>query len=84
MKRDMDLVRAILFAIEDYSKASMSSMPAIDGYSEEQIAYHIHIMKQDGLLDAESMKTQASMIPVNFSEIRLTWTGHEFIDAALG
>ncbi len=60
----------------------MTSTPAIEGYSEEKIVYHVYIMKQGNLLDAEPMITAASTIPEFFYEIRLTWTGHEFLDAA--
>ena len=47
MKRDMDLVRLILLAIEDkYSSTAIYDL-AVDGYDTETVAYHCKIyMKQ--------------------------------------
>ncbi len=39
-------------------------------------------MVQGGLLEAQSHQTSESVIPMDFSFINLTWTGHEFIDNA--
>jgi len=52
MKRDMDLVRKILFKMErdekksSYSKGNLK----IVGYSPEQVKYHMQIMAQADLL----------------------------------
>lgn len=44
MKRDMDLVRKILLKIEeDYVSTAVYNIK-IDGYSDEQIAYHCKIL----------------------------------------
>jgi hypothetical protein len=82
MKRDMDLVRSILLAVEKQTSGCALESPEINGYSKEQIVYHIYIMVQGGLLEAQPTQTQASVIPMDFDFINLTWAGHEFIDNA--
>jgi hypothetical protein len=82
MKRDMDLVRDILLAVEKETSGFAFESPEVNGYSKEQIVYHIYIMVQGGLIEAQPTQTQAAVIPMDFSFINLTWAGHEFIDTA--
>ena len=53
----------------------------IDGYSETQIGYHLEIMKEAGLIEAEIMYLRKKDGPIGIPK-RLTWAGHEFLDAA--
>lgn len=82
MKRDMDLVRDILLAVEKETSGFALEPPKVNGYSKEQIVYHVYIMAQGGLLEAQPTQNQAAVIPMDFSFINLTWVGHEFIDTA--
>jgi hypothetical protein len=79
MKRDMDLVRKIVFALESYEHGSLYAMLPIAGYSEEQVLYHGHIMKQAGLVDGANIQTTRGP---GVKPSTLTWAGHEFADAA--
>lgn len=81
MKRDMDLVRAILFAVEENPSGFAPRQIKLDGYTEEQIAYHGYIMAEAGLVCAEDITTQDSVSPEAIIT-SLTWGGHEFLDAA--
>ena len=81
MKRDMDLIRAIAFKIEEATEAINSEEIQIEGYTDKQIGYHCEIMHEGGLIDAMSVATMDSQ----FAELRikrLTWEGHDFADAA--
>jgi hypothetical protein len=40
MKRDFDLVRKLLLAIEASERGVLHANPAIEGHSEVQIGYH--------------------------------------------
>ena len=76
MKRDMDLVRKILLAVEE-----TDSFPDVPGYSSDEIARHIEIMTEYGLVDATIERAYGSSVPI--CVVRgLTWEGHEFLDAA--
>lgn len=77
MKRDMDLVRKILLKVEMNQSANDIVEVHIDGYSEDQIAYHIAILTEAGLLENIH---NGRIVPVNITS-RLTWAGHDFLDA---
>ena len=80
MKRDMDLVRKILFKIEELPQYSnqWADVP-IDGYSKDEIDYHLVILMDAGLIDASRVSNIRDVI---WKAVRLTWEGHEFLDAA--
>lgn len=81
MKRDMDLVRQILIAAEAQENGYTDGNPEIDGYTEEQIGYHIYLMEQAGLVEAANASALGSASPsaILFS---IKWKGHDFLDAA--
>lgn len=74
MKRDMELVRKILLAIEKEGEAA-----EVDGYEEEIIQSHVGLLRQAGLvnaIDASSFDGEAYIVR------GLTWEGHDFIESA--
>jgi hypothetical protein len=81
MKRDMDLVRQILFVLENRQPDEDEVDIEIDGYSAEEINYHVVILMDAGLIKAKYQQDIHEDIPTWF-DLRLTWEGHEFIDAA--
>jgi hypothetical protein len=81
MKRDMDLVRKIVFALEEHPSGFAPNPLKIDGYTDEQIGYHVHIMAQAGLIDALDGTTAESLSQEAFAQ-SLRWAGHEFAAAA--
>lgn len=50
MKRDMDLVRKILMALEDNPTGYFKDEMTIDGYTEEDVGYHCYLLLQAGLV----------------------------------
>lgn len=81
MKRDMELVREILLAIEASPSGFAPRPLQIRDYSAEQIGYHVLIMDEGGLIEADVTTTKNSASPGALAK-RLTWQGHEFLDAA--
>jgi len=79
MKRDMDLVREILLKMEDLPMKSGWYNIHIDGRSEEEIIYHVRIMHEHRLIEAADLTTKNG---VDWRPKRLTYEGHEFLDAA--
>ena len=82
MKRDMDLVRAILQKVASCdSPDGLQEEIQINGYAEKEIFYHIKILHEAGLLDAidvsEGGEDGFCWWPGN-----LTWNGQDFIDLA--
>lgn len=76
MKRDMNLIRLQLLELEDGQ-----SIPELEQYTEEQKVYHMALSIEAGFVDGEIIKNSEGF-PVVTAAIRLTWKGHEFIDAA--
>ena len=81
MKRDMELVREILLWTENQEHGRVSKNPIIEGYSEEQIGYHIYLMGKAGLVKAADVTSGSDRSP-HALLIELTWNGHEFLSAS--
>ena len=79
MKRDMDLARLILMRIESQENYNDDISCEFNGYTDEQVRYHIMLLNEAGLLDAIDA---SSMKGINWIPRRLTWQGHEFLESA--
>lgn len=80
MKRDLDLVRKILLWMEGSDHGTVHTEPQIEGFSAEQVGYHVHLMGQAGLITALDITTNGDHSP-NALPSSLTWAGHDFLDA---
>ncbi len=78
---DIDLIRKIVLLLEESPNGFTPGNPKIEGYTDEQVAYHAHILIQEGLAEGQSFYTFDSASPVVMLN-NLTWQGHEFADAA--
>ena len=78
MKRDMDLVRQILVEVEKWPHQHRGVL-AFEGRSHEEIAYHVKLLCQAGLMEAIDATSTSGL---NWIPRSLTWEGHEFLDAA--
>ena len=76
MKRDMNLIRLLLLETE-----GEGSKPDVSPYSEDQIVYHSALLIEAGLVHGEII-LDGSGQPAGTNILRLTWAGHEFLDAA--
>ena len=81
MQRNMDLVRMILMRMEDSPSGWARDDFGIKSYSPEEIRYHAHIMKQEGLVEATNVTHLGSTGPEAIPR-SVTWKGHEFLDLA--
>jgi hypothetical protein len=50
---------------------------AIHGYSDDQIAYHLSLLRENGLIDSPGSQPLDGGITFR----SLTWWGHDFLDA---
>ena len=59
MKREMDLVRRLLFYVEENQENEplQSGEINIDGHEEGAIGYHLKIMAGEGKIDAQYITT---------------------------
>jgi hypothetical protein len=81
MQRDMELIRSILFVIEDkYVDVGLPySEIQIDGYDMKTIGYHCAVLHDAGLIS--DYNAQYADNELYFWGVgRLTWEGHELLD----
>ena len=80
MKRDFEQIRKLLFWLDEKPGPEVASVPAIEGYDELTIKYHLLLLAQAELIDHEpEFSAQGRIIQVH--PFNLTWKGHEFLDA---
>jgi hypothetical protein len=78
MKRDFELVRKILTCIEESEGVGHQVNVDIDGYTEDQIMYHLMLLSQADLIFATDVPMQHK---IYIMARGLTWEGHEFLDS---
>jgi hypothetical protein len=81
MKRDIDLIRKILFEIEQNESDNDIQNLQINTYSDVEITYHVYLLKKGGLIDATVLFGGGTVKPTGYSIRLLTWEGHDFLDA---
>lgn len=81
MKRDMELIRRILFASEDENPAQEMKTLRDEGHSEEQIRFHVFLMGEAGLVRTIADQGDNDRYP-SADVLCITWQGYEFLDAA--
>jgi hypothetical protein len=80
MKRDMDLVRDILGKLEAAEPGAGVPADAFPGHAPQVVACHFKLLAEAGYLDANLYELE-ELGPLDGSVQRLTWQGHEFLDA---
>jgi hypothetical protein len=84
MRRDMDLVRRILLAAENKAAEEIGSSDFVDDLTNEAtVAYHLQLMEEAGLIEANILSFER-IGPVRGTVVRINWEGHDFLDAVRG
>lgn len=76
MLRDMDLIREILLTVEKSSSLNGCRVE-VPGRSPEDLYYNARQAQDAGLIEARFLPNSTE-----FHVLRLTYAGHEFLDAA--
>lgn len=80
MKRDMDLARTILLAVEESEEDPTGWIKLdIPDRSAAEVAYYVMILAEAGLIEAQDLSSADGLA---WNPKRLTWYGHKFLDAA--
>lgn len=79
MKRDMDLIRKILFLCENHEESSLPWGIEIEGYTPQQIGYHNYLIVDDGLAEGIDVRHTGSG-GIHYELSNLTSKGHDFIE----
>jgi hypothetical protein len=78
MERNMDLARQIMMELEKEPYRGTPVSINIKDTSNEDMVYHVMLLGEAGLIEAFEL----GFGEVNWMPIRLTWAGHEFLEAA--
>jgi hypothetical protein len=78
VKRDVDLLRQILLDLEIRGSYTDWLDVDIEAYSPEQMDYHLELLVEANLISIRALERT----PRRSYPVRLTWAGHEFLDAA--
>lgn len=81
MKRDLDLIRKIILAVEDLPTGTVLHDIKVEGYSPAEIGYHSYLIVDAGLAKGNDVQTLSDTSP-NWQILQLTSEGHEFAEAA--
>ncbi|WP_038162503.1 DUF2513 domain-containing protein [Verrucomicrobium sp. BvORR106] len=76
MKRDLDLIRLLLLLEE-----TGETPEAMSGYTEDQVLYHVELAIEAGLLQGAVVHDESGRV-IGATTEKLTWEGHDFLDAA--
>lgn len=76
MKRDMDLIRLLLLQTE-----GEEPKPDLSRYTQAQVLYHSALLIEAKLVHGSTIEDGDGEIATTITS-RLTWAGHEFLDAA--
>lgn len=84
MKRDPELIRKLLLFFEERPDIGLIEAKSIgiEGHDPTTIQYHIDLMYEAGFLSCEPVSSSTSDRLIYALPFRLTWQGHEFLDAA--
>jgi len=80
MKRDMELCRKILLAVEEQCNGDAIEDLAIDGYTHTQVGEHCKMMYEYGLLQEFRAINADGCSMIMFFVGEPTWEGHDFLD----
>ena len=76
MKRDMDLIRLLMLQTE-----GEEPRPDLSGYTQAKVLYHYALLIEANLVHGSIIPDKNGDIGAT-NILRLTWAGHEFLDAA--
>ena len=82
MKRDIELSRELLIAMEESdSELSTNTLASQRDETGEVLAYHVLLLEEAGLVEAAIMPKNRKVHPQAAVILRLTHAGHEFLDS---
>ena len=81
MKRDLDLVRELLLALEGAPEVNAVESLVAKGYSEEAIGFHSFLLGDAGYARVFDTSTVMDTVPQAIAS-SITWRGYEFLDSA--
>ena len=83
MRRDFGLIRDILLQMEAIEGRLTAASIKIDRADADVINYHLRLMMDANLIEGQvSQELFSNGRPAHVVPSRMTWAGHDFLDAA--
>ena len=79
MKRDMGLIREILLRIEEPGEPSGSEEFRMEGFCKQETDYNLNLLISAGFVEGRVARAFGNNSSIFVD--RLTWSGHDFLDA---
>jgi len=76
MKRDPDLIRELMLALEAAEGAELLKLPALSYQSTHEVEHHFRLLMEAGLASAGYTSSNGR----RWVAVRLTWAGHDYLD----
>ncbi|WP_353198249.1 DUF2513 domain-containing protein [Sandarakinorhabdus sp.] len=80
MKRDMELIRKILFHIEACERPNGPDQIDLPEESPDAVSYHVSLLLEANLIQGMVQPDPNSVYGCWIYHPSLTWNGHEFLD----
>ncbi len=81
MKRDVLLWRELLLEIESWETSLVSRPISIQGYTDDEVGYNLHLLVDSDLIEANDISTHGNQVH-RYHPSRLTSEGHDWLDHA--
>ena len=76
MKRDAELIRDLMLAMESEKSAELLMVPRLVGREPHQVDHHFRLLLEAGFATAGYISPDGR----RWIAVRLTWRGHEYLD----
>ena len=77
MQRDLDLIKRILYRVEECQVLAGVHKMEIEGVKHDVINYHLFLLYDKGLITGKDTSTSNSFGMIH---IKLTWAGHDHVE----
>jgi Hypothetical protein (DUF2513) len=81
LRRNLDLIRKLVLAVEDLPTGMVLSGIKIDGHSPEEVSYHSYLAVDAGLIKGAKIQILDDESP-SWKLLHLTSEGHDFADVS--
>lgn len=83
MKRDWDVIRAILLGLENSSSARAAlNMNGFEGHDPQEVAYNMQLLHEAGCIEASILQSHDGTGRINAAIAkRMTNKGHDLLDS---
>lgn len=82
MKRNWEIIRAVLFKLEESPTANASITPAqLPEFPEQEVAYNMRLLDQAGYISGKFLESKSGSGEINAAIVtQMTHAGHELLD----